>query len=78
MMNQFTEMRYWSPVHGADVLRVGALGSDGYERFAVVNVEVPGKERRRRREVALDQLERALESSPPGEISIDLTEAMSG
>ena len=66
------EIRYWSPVHGANVLRIGAMGDDGMERHCIVGMDVDGKEKRRRRAVALDQLVGAVVNAPAGEVMIDL------
>ena len=74
----FTEMRFWSPVRGANVLRVGAWGSDGRERHAIVDVDVGGKERRRRRALAIETLERSVNSAQPGEVEVDLSETVDG
>lgn len=74
----FSEMRFWSPMRGCDVLRIGAWGADGRERHAIVDVDVPGKERRRRRALTIEQLERAVNIAPPGEVEINLEETELG
>jgi hypothetical protein len=73
-MTAFTEIRYWSPMRGANVLRIGMQGMDGVERHVIVDMDVGGKERRRRRNTAIDRLDRVLNERPAGEVEIDLSE----
>jgi len=71
----FHELRYWSIMHDARVMRLSALGADGRERFALVPMDCGSLERRRRRSTALDQLEQLVRTEPPGEVMIELEDA---
>lgn len=62
-------MRYWSPMHGQNVLRVSAWGKDGKERYVIVNMDVGGPQRRAGREAALQAMERR-DSHEPGEVKL--------
>ena len=53
-------------------MRMAMLGSDGYERHCVLDMDVSGSDRRRHRMLALEQLDRLRESERPGEVKIDL------
>jgi hypothetical protein len=67
-VNAYTEMRYWSPSHGANVVRLGAWGNDGRERHAFVNADQGGKAFREARSKALDALEVACDGGESGEV----------
>ena len=66
--------RYWSPTHGCNVVRLGAVGSDGMERFVFVDVDQAGKERRRKISIAIGLLEDRIDSFPPGEVAVNYDE----
>ena len=66
MISRFS---YWSIFHGTRVTRFACLGTDGEERHIFVNDDLPGKERRRLKEEALEALGR-VDFYPPGEIAL--------
>lgn len=71
-MTPFRELRYWCPTHGANVLRLSMQGADGRERHCILDMDVPSQDRRRHRVLALQQLEREVNTAAPGEVQIDL------
>ena len=66
-----TEHSYFSIMHGCNVSRVGTWGHDGQERYVMLNLDLPAKVRRSRREIALIQLEESLANNQPGEVIVD-------
>lgn len=62
-------------MHGADVLRIGAWGKDGQERHVIVNMDTSAPERRRRRKIALEALDRFIDQWPAGEMQVNYDEA---
>ncbi len=79
MISNFHERRYWSMFHKADVLRLAAVGSDGFERWVIVPLDCGSAERRRRQALAEQALTGAVRRGlPPGELTLDYAEINHG
>ena len=71
----FREYRYWSMTDGGEVLRLSATCSDGQERFVMLDVNQPGREYRKQREIARRALESAVRRGlPPGRLHLSYEE----
>jgi hypothetical protein len=70
----YTQYRYWSPVHGAEVCRVSTANTSGLEYFVTVPLEESGRKWRAQREAALHKLDLAMKlGHEPGEIAWEET-----
>lgn len=72
-MSGFREIRYWSPSHRCDCMRLSHIGTDDQERWVILKMDVSPDERLRREKIAEHWLLEAEEAGmPSGDLTIRL------
>lgn len=68
LVTSYAQFRYWSPMHGSEVLRISMADERGREYWHVIPAE-NGRRLRERREAAVEAIMTAIEQKlEPGEV----------